>query len=175
MTIDVALEIERLFERYPSAIARDLKLTMRRVLIEGALSPEAAAPTLLALASAVRDAAIAEVGERWMRALGYTDEQVGEAVESAAIYAMINLYYSFRWDIKLDEYASSGLNMTSLARPAIGKHQMERLAMALSVLNKCKPCTRFHEAKLRELGSTPAEIRDLARLAAVVKGCDALP
>ncbi|MFN3430439.1 MAG: carboxymuconolactone decarboxylase family protein, partial [Candidatus Sericytochromatia bacterium] len=130
---------------------------------------------LLALASAVRDQAIAELAERWMRALGFSDEQVTEAVEAAAIYAMINLYFSFREDIDQPEYESAGLTMTGVARPAIGKHQMERLAMALSVLNKCKPCVRYHEAKLRELGSRPDEIRDLARLAAVVKGCDALP
>lgn len=168
-------DIDQLFERYPSAMGRDLKITLKRVLFGGPLTPEAAAPALLALASAVRDQAIAELAERWMRELGFNDDQRLEAVESAAMYAMINLYYSFRWDIELPDYESAGLTMTSLARPAIGKHQMERLAMALSVLNKCRPCIRYHEAKLRELGSSPAEIRDLARLAAVVKGCEALP
>lgn len=173
--MDLEREIETLFERYPSAIGRDLKVTLRRVLTSSALTPESAAPALLALASAVRDGAIAEVAARWMRELGFTDEQVTEAVESAAIYAMINLYFSFRDVIDRPEYESAGLTMTGVARPAIGKHQMERLAMALSVLNKCKPCVRYHEAKLRELGSSTEEIRDLARLAAVVKGCDALP
>jgi AhpD family alkylhydroperoxidase len=173
--VDLEREIETLFERYPSAIGRDLKVTLRRVLTGGALAPEAAAPALLALSSAVRDGAIAELAARWMGELGFSDEQVREAVESAAIYAMINLYFSFRDDVALPEYEQAGLTMTGVARPALGKHQMERLAMALSVLNKCKPCVRYHEAKLRELGSTPEEIRDLARLAAVVKGCDALP
>ena len=171
--MELEVELERLFARYPSAIGRDLKVTLRRVLT--ALTPEAAAPALLALSSAVRDSAIAGLAERWMRELGFDDVQVKEAVESAALYAMINAYYSFREDIALADYESAGLTMTSAARPAIGKHQMERLAMALSVLNKCKPCVRYHEAKLRELGSPVEEIQNLARLAAVVKGCDTLP
>jgi alkyl hydroperoxide reductase subunit D len=173
--MDLELEIEKLFERYPSGIGRDLKVTLRRVLFGGALAPAAAAPTLLALASAVRDAAIAEIAERWMRELGFDDVQVREAVESAALYGMINTYYSFRDLIDMPDYEAAGLTMTSAARPALGKHQFERLAMAISVLNKCAPCIRFHEAKLRELGSPVAEIQDLARLAAVVKGCDGLP
>lgn len=173
--MDLEHEIERLFARHASAIARDLKTTLSRVLLSGALTPEAAAPTLLALASALGAPTLAGMAERWMRELAFSDEQVLEAVESAAIYAMINTYYSFREDIALPDYESAGLTMTGLARPAIGKHAMERLAMALSVLNKCRPCVRFHEAKLRDLGSTPAEIRDLARLAAVVKGYAGLP
>lgn len=173
--MDLELELERLFARHPSAIGRDLKTTLSRVLIGGALTPEVAAPALLALASGVKHGAIADMAERWMRELGYPDEQVREAVESAALYAMINLYYSFRHDIELPDYASAGLTMTGAARPAMGKHQFERLAMALSVLNKCTPCVRFHEAKLRELGSAPDEIRDLARLAAAVKGVASLP
>jgi AhpD family alkylhydroperoxidase len=129
----------------------------------------------LGLASAVRDAAIAEVGDRWMRELGFPDDQIREAVESAALYAMINTYYSFRDVVGSGDYEQAGLTMTSAARPALGKHAFERLAMAHSVLNKCAPCIRFHESKLRELGSSVDEIRDLARLAAVVKGCDGLP
>jgi AhpD family alkylhydroperoxidase len=173
--MDLALELERLFARHPSAIGRDLKTTLSRLLLGGALTPHSAAPTLLALASGVKHGAIADIAERWMRDLGYPDEQVREAVEAAALYAMINLYYSFRHDIALADYESAGLTMTGAARPLMGKHQLERLAMALSVLNKCTPCVRFHETKLRELGSTPDEIRDLARLAAAVKGTASLP
>jgi alkyl hydroperoxide reductase subunit D len=173
--MNLELEIERLFAAHPSAIGRDLKTTLSRVLIGGALTPDVAAPALLALASGVKNGAIADLAERWMRELGYPDEQVREAVEAAALYAMINLYYSFRHDIELADYASAGLTMTGAARPLMGKHQFERLAMALSVLNKCTPCVRFHEAKLREFGSSPDEIRDLARLAAAVKGYASLP
>lgn len=175
MAVDLELELERLFAGHPSAIGRDLKTTLSRVLLGGALTPEVAAPALLALASGVKNGAIADLAERWMRALGYPDEQVHEAVEAAALYAMINLYYSFRHDIELADYASAGLTMTGAARPAMGKHRFERLAMALSVLNKCTPCVRFHEAKLREFGSSADEIRDLARLAAAVKGYASLP
>ena len=90
--MDLTSEIDCFFERYPSAIGRDLKVTLRRVLTGGALSPEAAAPVLVGLAAAVRDTAIAELGDRWMRALGFPDDQILEAVESAALYAMINTW-----------------------------------------------------------------------------------
>jgi alkyl hydroperoxide reductase subunit D len=175
-TDTLAERLDALFQPYPTAIGRDLKLNLRKLLLEGALAPEAAAPVLLALAETTGDRAIGETAEAWMQALGFPEDQVREAREGAAMMAMLNTYYSFRGKVA-DEaaYGPAGLRMTALARPALGKERFEMLAFAVSVVNGCATCIAAHEKVLREAGVTVEQLHDLARLGAVVKAASRLP
>lgn len=158
-----------------SAIARDLRLNLKRVLEGGALAREEALLALAAVAAAVADERLVAYARDRLEAAGFPPEQIREAVESAALMGMLNVYYRFRHMLgNEDEYRSAGLRMTALARPALGKARFEMLAFAVSVLNGCQSCIRSHEQVLREAEVSVDKIHDLARLAAVVKGLNTL-
>jgi lipoyl-dependent peroxiredoxin subunit D len=167
--------IDQIFENQTSTIARDLKLNWKRILGEGALSPDEAASALLATATSVGLTALIDYAKSELSRLELTPEQIQEARESAAIMGMLNTYYRFRHMIaKDDDYRTAGLRMTALAKPALGKVRFEMLAFAVSVINGCEKCIRSHEAVLLESGVTIEKIHDLARLAAVTKGLSVL-
>lgn len=171
--------IDALLGSKPSAIARDLKLNLRRLLgEEGKLDPQESLPALLALAASVGHAPLESYARKELSGRDFTSEQIEEAAESAAIMAMLNTYYRFRHMIAKeaseDVYRTAGLRMTGLARPVLGRERFEMLAFAVSVLNGCESCIRSHEAVLREAGVSVDKIHDLARLAAVVRGLRAL-
>ncbi|HEX9812950.1 MAG TPA: carboxymuconolactone decarboxylase family protein [Burkholderiales bacterium] len=158
-----------------TAIARDLKLNLKRLLEDGALGEDNATLALLALATSTGDGALAAYARVRLVELDVGAEQIQEAAESAAIMGMLNVYYRFRHMLaKDDEYRAAGLRMTALARPALGKERFEMLAFAVSVLNGCESCIRSHEKVLRDAGVSADQVHDLARLAAVVKGLHAL-
>ncbi len=106
-----------------------------------------------------------------LAARGARQEQITEAVESAAIMAMLNIYYRFRHMIGNDaDYGATGLRMTSLAKPVLGREKFEMLAFAVSVLNGCESCIKAHEKVLRDAGVGTVKIHDLVRIAAVARG-----
>jgi alkyl hydroperoxide reductase subunit D len=167
--------IESLLAGRASTVARDLKLNLKKLLGDGKLSSEEAYLTLLATATSVEHASLAGHSREVLAHMGLSLEQIEEAAESAAIMAMLNMYYRFRHMVgKDDDYKVAGLRMTSLAKPILGKEKFEMLAFAVSVLNGCESCIRSHEQVLRDAGLEAEKIHDLARLAAVVKGLKTL-
>jgi alkyl hydroperoxide reductase subunit D len=64
--------------------------------------------------------------------------------------------------------------MNVLAKPALGKEHFEMLSFAVSVINGCESCVRSHEKALRDTGTPPEKVHDLARLASVIKGLKTL-
>jgi lipoyl-dependent peroxiredoxin subunit D len=168
-------DLDSILPQQQSAIARDLRLNLKRLLEDGALEREEALLALLAVATSVRDERLNAYARQQLQEFDLTPEQIEEAVESAAIMGMLNVYYRFRHMLgNDDEYRTAGLRMTALARPALGKERFEMLAFAVSVLNGCESCIRSHEKALRDAGLGVDKIHDLARLAAVVKGLNAL-
>src|SRR5262249_27717496 len=142
-----------------STIAKDLRLNLKRILHESSLTAEEGHLALMALATAVEYGALKEFAVTMFEKLGFAEEQIREAAESSAIMAMLNTYYRFRYMVNKDQdYATAGLRMTSLARPALGKEKFEMLAFALSVLNGCQSCVRSHEEVLRNAGLTTDKI-----------------
>lgn len=164
----VGEKLDALFNGRTSVIARDLKLNLRKYLIEAALTPAEAAPTLVALAATTGQDELLAYGEEWMQTNGDSEEQVREAREAAGMVTMLNTYYSFRQKLGDESYGAAGLRMTALARPALGKERFEMLAFAVSVINGCEQCIKAHEKVLKDHGVTADKIHDLGRLAAVV-------
>src|SRR5262249_38700510 len=145
-----------------SSIAKDLRLNLRRILEEGALGPEDGYLALLAAASSAGYGTLKQTARTKLAELGFGQDQIREAEESAAIMAMLNTYYRFRHMIGKDEYYhAASLRMASLARPVIGKERFEMLAFTVSVMNGCESCTRSHEAVLRNAGVSVEKIHDL--------------
>jgi alkyl hydroperoxide reductase subunit D len=171
----IAERLDNLFDGRTTTIAKDLKLNLRKVLTEASLSPEEAAPALVATAASVQDERLLRVGVDWMHELGFGDPEIQEARESAAIMAMLNTYYKFRGMVANEAaYGPAGLRMTSLARPALGKERFEMLAFAISVINGCPSCISSHEKTLIDAGVSYDRLHDLARLGAVMKAVSQL-
>ena len=164
------LSFDPAVEALQTPIAKDLRLNLRRLLEEGALSKEEAYLAIVALAHSVEYGLLKNFAVARLTEIGTPADQIQEAVESAAMMAMVNTYYRFRHMLgKEEEYRVAGLRMISLARPAMGKERFELLAFALSVLNGCESCIRLHEQGLRNAGVTTDKVHDLARMASVVR------
>jgi alkyl hydroperoxide reductase subunit D len=169
-------DLDTVLPQAETAIARDLRLNLKRILEEGALSRDEALLGLLAVATSLQEERLTAYARRQLQELDVTAEQIQEAAESAAIMGMLNIYYRFRHMLGNEEdYRAAGLRMTALARPVLGKERFEMLAFAVSVLNGCQSCIRSHEKVLRDAGVSTDKVHDLARLAAVVKGLHTLP
>jgi len=162
--------LDPLLETRTSTLAKDLRLNLKRVLSEGSLDAAEAGLALLATAASVDMPSLVTFAQGQLKQLDFSDEQIREAAESAAIMAMLNTYYRFRHMIgESEDYRSAGLRMTALAKPHLGKERFEMLAFAVSILNGCESCVRSHEKVLREAGVNVEKIHDLARLASIVK------
>jgi alkyl hydroperoxide reductase subunit D len=158
-----------------TSIARDLQVNFERLVGGSSLSPDVALLIVVATATAAGDAGLAQWAKSELTKLDLRPEEIQEAEESAAIMGMLNMYYRFRHFIgDSAEYATTGLRMTSLAKPVLGKEKFEQLAFAVSVINGCEKCVASHEKALREIGVTPDRIHDIARLSAIVKGASQL-
>lgn len=175
--MDAAI-LDSLFTGRDSAIARDLKLNLKKLTTDGALSADEAALTLAAVAQSVGSAALGELAALAARAAGVTEPELAEAIEAAAIMGMLNRYYRFRHyleaaqgkDYLTEHYRAAGLRMNGLSKPVLGKARFELLALAVSIVNGCEVCVTSHERELRQHGVEAEKIHDLARLAAVAAG-----
>lgn len=162
--------LESLYRGPDTPTARDLRLNLQRLLNDGALGLEDGLLAFLAAARAVESKPLEELARSELSRLGFNDEAIQEAAQSAAIMAMLNTYYRFKHMIANNaDYAGTGLRMNALAKPVLGKERYELLAFTVSVLNGCETCIKAHEKVLRAGGMDVARIHDAARLASVVK------
>jgi alkyl hydroperoxide reductase subunit D len=158
-----------------TAIARDLKLNLTRILEDGSLPPEEANLTLLAVSTSVEHTGLAAQARAELDKLGLSAGEIQEAAESAALMGMLNTYYRFRHMLENDaDYGPARLRMQCLVSPVVGKERFEMLAFAVSIVNGCESCIRSHEAVLRKAGVDVSKLHDIARLTAVVKGLKVL-
>jgi AhpD family alkylhydroperoxidase len=54
---------------------------------------------------------------------------------------------------------------------AVDAATKEAVSVALSLVTRCGPCTKFHLAKAREMGFSEQEIEELALMAVAFGGC----
>ena len=168
--MDLSNQIDKLFENNETSVAKDLKINLSRLLSDSQLGKELALMTLLATARASDSQKLEDFASMALKELNISDEQIREAKESAAIMAMMNTYYRFKYMLgKEEEYKAAGLRMTSLAKPVLGKENFEALALAVSIINGCANCIKAHEDVLIKHGYTVDKVHDLARIASVVK------
>lgn len=173
--------IDQLLGNRETRIARDLKLNLKNLVAKSALSAIEAGILLRGLAATFELEPLKEIGGLLIGESGETlsEEQLQEVTESAGIMGMLNIYYRFRHFMNDGHepnpvYQNTGLRMTALANPSLGKARFELLAFAHSVANGCQMCVTSHEKSLLELGVSPEKIHDTARLTAVVKGISTL-
>lgn len=161
-------------------IRKDLKLNFKAVAERAALSKAEMGLALIGLGQSLKDSKLREIGQSFLSESGetFTEEQIQEAHESAAIMGMLNMYYRFRHFLKEngseEPYKNTGLRMMSLSTPALGKERFEMLAFAISVLNGCEMCVASHEKALVGHGVSTDKIHELARLASLAKAFNAL-
>jgi len=160
--------VEELRASIPEA-AKDIKLNLQSVLQPGALTP--AQRWGVAIASAVatrntrlRDALLtdarAEVGP----------EVIDDALASAALMGMNNVYYRFRHMIGKESYSQmpARLRMQRIVKPASNKPDFELFCLAVSAINGCEMCMRSHEEVVIKGGITEEQVHDAVRVAATI-------
>ena len=157
-----------------SSVAKDLKINFERLLTDSKLNGDLALVTVLATATATRHDALIEWATKHAQAAGLEPQIVQESKEVAGLMGMLNIYYRFRHFLgsEASEYGATGLRMTTLAKPLMGKERFEILAFAVSITNGCEKCVVSHEKALRSLGVSVDVLHDIARLSAVVKGLE---
>ena len=173
--------INTLMEGRSTAIAKDLKLNLKRVMTDGALDEEETHIALLAIATSLKHGYFINYAKDKLLELGVADELIEEAAESAALTGMLNVYYRFRHfvesaqgEVAKERYKRTGLRMNSMSKPLLGHERFEMLAFAVSVINGCEMCVNGHEKRLLDLNVDAEKIHDLARLAALVKAVNDL-
>ena len=86
--------------------------------------------------------------------------------------ATLNVYYRFRHFVKNTHYETlqTGIKMTIMARPVVGKMFFELLSLAVSPLHGWQTCVNSHQKSVRNEGATRGVVFDAIRLGPVVKG-----
>lgn len=103
----------------------------------------------------------------------YIEDNYSEATRIAAILmAMNNTYYNFSnefADAEIREMPSD-LSMTKLSEHGINKTDFEMFMTAVSILHKCNYCFNFHGNRLLTRGVSKVALKNIARIAAILKG-----
>lgn len=102
--------------------------------------------------------------------LGFSREQIGEILAVAATNYMYNTFFKFR-DLSgstLYDGMGVGLRAHTFQSTSLGDKLVEMIAVAISDLNACKPCTSGHVEKLKGLGLSPDQILEIIQCTATV-------
>jgi alkyl hydroperoxide reductase subunit D len=156
-----------------SRYIRDLKLNVSSVLTTPGLSRKEG--FLLALSVAVNEkhSVLTTAFESLAGKEHATPEEIAETHACASIMSVNNVLYRFRHYMKESGYYSgqpSGLRMSMMMGPVMGKGLFELMSLVLSVVNGCEACVVAHEHAVKQHGADEARIYNAIRLAAVIKG-----
>src|SRR6188768_4013398 len=149
-------------------VAKDLRSNLTAVLDGGALAPSERWGVAIAVALAIRSRRLAEALIA-SRPEEVTTKTVEDAVAAAALMGMTNVFYRFQHLVGKPSYQQkpAGLRMQRLTMPATTSAAFELFSLAVSAVNACETCVRFHEAALLEHGTTEDQIHDAVRGASV--------
>jgi alkyl hydroperoxide reductase subunit D len=149
--------------------ARDIKLNLQTVLAESSLGQDQRWGVAVASAVASRNAtlrrAILDSARREVSAAVIED-----AVASAALMAMNNVYYRFRHLVGKPVYQErpARLRMNRMIKPAGTQVDFELYSLAVSAINGCGTCMEAHEKVVTNGGLTEAQVHDAVRIAATI-------
>jgi alkyl hydroperoxide reductase subunit D len=149
--------------------ARDIKLNLQSVLQQSSLTPAQRWGVAIASAVATRNAELrnALISE----ARKEVDATViDDALASAALMAMNNVYYRFRHLVGKPSYSQmpARLRMQRIAKPLTNKADFELFCLAVSAINGCEMCIRSHEEVVLNGGLTEEQVHDAIRVAATI-------
>jgi alkyl hydroperoxide reductase subunit D len=102
--------------------------------------------------------------------LGFTQDQVAEVLAIAATNAMYNTFFKFR-DLSgstIFDGMGVGLRANTLAGTSLDAKTVETIAIVVSNLNACKPCTSAHVNKGKELGLSNEQVLEAIQCAATM-------
>ena len=150
-------------------VAKDIRLNLQSVLQPGSLTPAqrwgvAIASAVATRNAALRDAVLADAGAE------VSGDVIDDAIASAALMAMNNVYYRFRHLVGKPSYSQmpARLRMQRIAKPLTDKADFELFCLAVSAINGCEMCIRSHEQVVLEGGLTEEQVHDAVRIAATV-------
>lgn len=167
--------IDEVIKNNETAIAKDLKLNLKKYLSPGNLSNSEVALIVYSLSHIIKIDILEAVAEEILLLNNYTQEQITEAKEISAFMAMLNTYYKFKNFVSnQSDYNAAGLRMNAMAKPNLSKSEFETLALSHSLLNSCEFCVKAHEQELRKLGLSADKIHDVIRLTSVLKAVSLL-
>lgn len=165
--------LDSLTERVPD-YARDLKLNLGAVLVDGALAEPLRFAIALASALTARNRTLATELESSLRERGgdRAAQYIDDARAAVALMAMNNVYYRFRSKIGKESYGQkpARLRMQRIAKPATTKAEFELICLAVSAINNCETCIKSHEHAVLESGLDEDQVHDAVRIAAVING-----
>ena len=158
--------LDAIKQRIP-AYATDIRLNLDAVVARSSLAPEDALGVALAAAFAAQSAPLIEA---FRTAAPPAEAQA--ALAAAALMGMNNAWYPFvemagdadlktvRPELRMNAYATHG---------GVAKKKFEAYALSASIVGKCHFCVASHYATLKEEGLSTQQLRDIGRIASVVR------
>lgn len=157
---------EFLATRVPATF-KDARVTLENMLFaRSSLETEAVYTSAYAISVSIHATALAAALRE-----GLPQARQEQAEVAAAMMGMTSVYYGFLDTVNLPgvKQLPAQMRMVSYGQQVQKDHQgFETAALAVSLVNKCRPCIVSHVNELTALGFTDEQFRDLARLAAAV-------
>jgi AhpD family alkylhydroperoxidase len=100
-----------------------------------------------------------------------SEAEISEIHAIVSIMNMNNAMFSFKNKLNNPVYSNYpiGLNMSSFAKTILDKPNFELIALIISNLNQCKPCTVHHEQKCIDLQISSEQVYKAIQLSSFVK------
>jgi len=169
------MDMDTLFEKFERQTHLDLKLNFKKFFEAPSINGKLAALTTIACAETTHCLPLIKFAEAQAKKADASDDEIHEAREIAAVMGIANNYYRFRHFAKKEAYQKpAGFRMSLMAKPQVGKHAMECMALAVSIINGCETCVEGHEKSVLEHGGNEDQIHDIARLASTINGLTVL-
>lgn len=168
---NIELLLESFFAGNESAIAKDLKLNLKKYFGQSVLNLTESALLAYSLSFVLNIPQIQKLSFEILSLDGMIQDQIVESQEIGSIMGMLNTYYKFKHFLGHNQnYGPAGLRMNALGKHSLSKSQFEMLAFAHSLINGCEFCVKAHEKELLKLEVGEDKIHDVARLSSVLKG-----
>lgn len=150
---------------------RDFYMNFKKfVFTDGPLDVKTKAAIALTVAAHGKSAPWRDYFFTRCQQLGFTEEQVAEILAVAATNSMYNTFFKFR-DLSgstLFDGMGVGLRAGTFAGTSLDAKTAETIAIVVSNLNACKPCTSAHVNKGRELGLSNEQVLEAIQCAATM-------
>jgi len=165
------MDLEQVFAKFERQSHLDMKLNFKKFFLNSGLSPKEAGLVALCSAETAHCPPLVQFTAAHLRENDTSDDEISEAKDMAAVMGVANCYYRFRHYVEKDAYRKpAGFRMSLMAKPQIGKLNLEMCALAASIINGCESCVQGHEKSVLEHGGTEEKVHDIARLSSTIKG-----